>query len=267
MKPQQGQTLSFEEFKETLLRYGSDDDIFSRVAQVHGRIPRLLRLLHNIDPSGISSAIDQLLSEKVSEREQENIIRAIYVLANKILSLESGEMLKLPDDKFEFLYYVYERSGTDVYSRVEVDEIQNLLSISQNRTIAIAQYLDQHGLIEFETWVQGIKILHNGIVRVEASTWGNDALPACMSEELIAKIEERMQLRFSVLQSIHNEVEGDIFAKIQHVHLAEKLGIKHHDLISKVLPYLAREGWIHWRTLDSVAITEEGIDRIKALLE
>jgi Mn-dependent DtxR family transcriptional regulator len=266
MKPEQGRPVSFEEFKETLLRHGSDDDIYSRVAQVHGRIPRLIRLLHNIDPSGISSAIDQLLSEKVSEQEQENIIRAIYVLANKIWSLESGDMPSLPDDKFEFLYYVYERSETDVYMRVEADEMQNLLGISQNRTIAIAQYLDQHGFIEFETWVQGIKILHDGIVKVEASIWKNDTLPACVSEEMIGKIEERMRLRFSVLQCMHDEVEGDIFAQIQHVQLAEKLSIKHHDLISQILPYLAGEGWVNWRTSDSVAITEEGVDRIKALL-
>lgn len=265
VKPEQSHPLSFEEFKEILLRQESDDDIFSRVAGGHGRIPRLLRLLHNIDPTGISSAIDQLLSEKVSEREQDNIIHAIYVLANKIWNLESGDIPKLPDDKFEFLYYVYERSETAVDSRVEADEMQSLLGITQNRTIALAQYLDQQGLIEFDTWVQGIKILHDGIVRVEAILWGTDTLPVCVSEEMIAKIEERMRLRFSLLQCLYDEVQGDIFEEIQHTHLAKKLGIRHHDVISQLLPYLVGKGWVKWRTVDTVAITEEGMDRVKAL--
>ena len=193
IKTEPNQAPSFEEFKEIILQQGADADLLDWAANVHGRIPRLIRVLHNVDPTGISSALDQLFSEKVSEREQENILRAIYVLANKIWNIETTELPRLPDDKFKFLYYVYVKSETDIFSRVEADEIQNLLKISQNRTISIGQHLEQNGLIMFNSWVEGIKIVHKGIVRVEADLLGNNKLPAYVSENEIKKIEERSQ--------------------------------------------------------------------------
>ena len=80
---------SFEEFKKMILQHGADSDLINWAAKQYGRIPSAIRALNNFDPSGISGAIDQLFSEKVSEREQENILRAVYILAKRIWKIET----------------------------------------------------------------------------------------------------------------------------------------------------------------------------------
>lgn len=259
-------TPSFEEFKETILKEGADADLFNRFADLHGRIPRLIRIIHNFDPSGTLSAIDQVFNEEKSEREQDNILRAIYDLAIKIWKVEVTAIPNLPDNKFKFLYFVYVISETDVYTRVEANEIQNSLSLPQHRTISIGQYLAKIGLIKFNTWVEGIKIVHKGVVRVEADLLGNNKLPSYVSANEVEKIEERIRFRFDLLKILYGETDGDTFKKILHNDLARKLEIKHHCLISQNLSYMAEEGWINYRTVDSVTISEEGIDRVEALL-
>jgi len=168
LRPEPNQLPSFEEFKETILQQQTDVDFLNRVANLLGRTPRLIRILYNFDPTGTLSAIDQFFSEEINEQEQDKILRAIYDLAIKIWKVETIAFPNLPDDKFKFLYFVYIKSETDKFARVEADEIQNAMSLSQQRTISVGQYLVQNGLIKFNTWVEGIKIVHNGIVRVEA---------------------------------------------------------------------------------------------------
>lgn len=85
------QRPSFEEFKKLVLQYGADKDFLNRVANLHGKIPRLIRVLHNFDPTGTASAINQLVNKEKSEREQENILRAIYALAMKISKIDEIE--------------------------------------------------------------------------------------------------------------------------------------------------------------------------------
>jgi hypothetical protein len=207
-----------------------------------------------------------VFNEVKTEKEQENILRAIYNLAINLWMIEDTELPILPDDKFMFLYFVYIKSETDVFARVEADEIQNELSLPQHTTISIGQYLCKHELIIFSTWVGGIKIDHKGVVRVEADLLGSSNLPSYVTANEVGKIEERIRLRFDLLQQLFNETEGDTFKKIMHIDLARKLGIIHHRVISEFLPYLAEEGWIKYRTVDTVTITEEGIDKVKALL-
>lgn len=84
IRPDQNQVPSLEEFKEMILQHGADSDLMSWAAKEYGQILSAIRAFNNFDPSGISSAIDQLFSEKVSEREQENILRAIYTLAQNL---------------------------------------------------------------------------------------------------------------------------------------------------------------------------------------
>ena len=261
------QLPSYQEFKDTVLQHGAKTGFLNEAANLHGRIPRLLRVLHNLDPTGTLSAFDQLLSEQIAEREQDNILRAIYNLAIKIWNIEAIAYPRLPDDKFEFLYFVYIKSETNRYSRVGVDEIQELSDISQQRAISIGQYLDRNGFIEFRTLVQGIRITHRGVIRVEADLLGRDVLPEYVSEEEIRKIEKRIGLRFAFLKQLNEETEGDTFKRILHTDLAQTLGVEHNSVVIQVLPYLVGEGWIINPTADSVAISEEGIDIVKALLE
>src|SRR5215216_4670011 len=97
IKPEPNQVPSFEEFKELILQHGADADLLNWAAKEYSRIPSAIRALNNFDPSGISGAIDQLFSEKVSEREQDNILHAIYILANRVWKIESKNVTKLPE--------------------------------------------------------------------------------------------------------------------------------------------------------------------------
>ncbi len=257
---------TFQEFKEAVLRPGADAGFLNRLADLEGRIPRLIRILFNIDPTGLTSAADQLFSEQSTEREKENILRAIYELATRIWNVEAAGSPSLPDDKFKFLYYVYQRSETNVFWTVDADEILNLLALSQQRTMSIGQYLEKHGLIEFKTWYTGIKILHKGIIRVEAELLGSKRLPSYVSPDAVKSIEERIRLRFRLLQELHAETKEDTFKFVLHEKFAQRLGLDHHRLLSESLPYLEHQGWIDFPTADSIRITEEGIDRAKAVL-
>lgn len=260
------QTPSFEEFKKFVLQYGAEKDFLGRIITLHGKIPRLIRVLFNFDKTGFTSAIDQLISEEKSEREQDNILRAIYTLGIRIWNPESERVSSLSDDKFMFLYFVYVKSETDVFARVNTDEIQNLLSLPQSRTISIGEYLDKSELISFDNWYQGIKILHNGVVTIEDEVLGNNETPEYVSQDEIKKIEERVRLRFDLLQQVNREADEDTFRKISHADLAIKAGLDHFFVINQLLPYMEAEGWIKSRTADTISITEEGIDRVKALL-
>lgn len=264
--PRQKQIPSFEEFKQVVLQQGASGNFLNRAATLHGKIPRLIRILHNFDPTGIASAIDQLINEAKSEREQDNILRAIYALAIKVWNIEDTELPTLSEDKFCFLYFVYVKSQTDIFTRVELAEIQNFLNLSQQRIISIGEYLDKNGLIRFNSWVEGVKIAHKGIVRTEAELLGSNEFPVFVDASEIKKIEERIRLRFDVLQYLYRKAKGDTYQQILHEDIAREMELDHHSLITQSLPYMVEEGWIRWGSSDSVRITEEGIDRVEALL-
>jgi len=260
------QIPSFEEFKKTILQQGADANFLNRIADLHGRIPRLIRILYNIEPTGTLNAIAQLFNEEKTEREQDNILRAIYNSAIKIWRFEITASPSLPDDKFKFLYFVYVKSETDIFTNVEADEIQNVLILSQLKTISIGEYLENNKLIKFSTWAEGIKITHKGVIRVEADLLGNIKIPSYVSPDEVKKIEDRIRLRFALLQLLNREAEGDTFKRTLHTDLGRELGLDDHQIISQFLPYMDEEGWIIVRTNDSVTITEEGLDRVRALL-
>ena len=265
IKPDPNQVPSFEEFKEMILQHGADSDLISWAAEEYGRIPGAIRALSNFDSSGISGYIDQLFSEKVSEREQENILRAIYTLATRVWKIESKNVTKLPKDKFKFLYFVYQNSETDVFSRVDVDPIQNLMGASQNKTISIGEYLAENGFIKFRSWMEGIWILHDGIVKVESELLNNNEHPEFVSESEISAIKDRMRLRFTLLKHLYNLTGEDAFEKVGHVELANISKIDHQMVLNQLLPYLGGEGWVGFGTVDTVTITEDGIDFVKGL--
>jgi hypothetical protein len=121
-------------------------------------------------------------------------------LATRVWKIATRNVTKLPKDKFKFLYSVYQNSETDVFSRVNVDPIQNLMGVSQNKTISIGEYLAENGLIKFRSWVEGIWILHDGLVKVESELLSANERPEFVSESEISTIKDRMRLRFTLLQ-------------------------------------------------------------------
>jgi hypothetical protein len=264
MKSDSHKIPSFEEFEKTILQHGADSDLINWAAKQYGRIPSAIRALNNFDPTGISGAFDQLFSEKVSEREQENILREIYKLANRIWKIESKNVTRLQEEKFKFLYFVYQNSRTNIFARVDVDPIQNLLGVSQNKIISIGQNLEENGFIKFPSWFVGIWILHDGVVRVESELLNND-LPHFVSKSELSTIEDRMRLRFTLLKHLYKLTREDTFELVGHVNLANISKIDHQIVLTQLLPYLESEGWVRSATADTVNITEDGIDFVKGL--
>src|SRR5215210_5826415 len=98
--PRQKQMPSFEEFKEVVLRQGANQGFLNKILTLHGKIPRLIRILHNFDRTGLTSALDQLINEEKSEQEKESILRAIYDLAILVWNIKDTELPSLSNDAF-----------------------------------------------------------------------------------------------------------------------------------------------------------------------
>ena len=264
--PIQKRVASFDEFKQIMLQQGKRGSLLDKIIALHGKVPRLIRILHNFDPTGITSAINEFVSEAKSEREQDNMLRVLYTLALKVWNTEGTELPILSEAKFCFLYYVYVKSQTNLFARIDPEEIQGFPNLSQQRILSIGEYLDKYELIDFKNWYEGVRITHKGVVRTEAELLGSDEFPAFVDVNEVKKIEERIRLRFEVLQYLYRKAQGDTHQHILHEAIATDMDINHDSLITQLLPYMVGEGWVVWGSNDSVRITEEGIDRVDALL-
>jgi hypothetical protein len=254
---------SFLEFKAAIFQGASRAHLLDEAAELHGKLPRIIRVLHNFDPTSIFSALDQVLSEQRSEADQDKILQAIYNLTVRIWKLESTPQPRLPGLKFNFLYRTYVKSETDLYKTVSAQEVQQDLDLPQLRVASIGQFLDEHGLIEFNNWYTGIKIRHSGIVRLEADLLTLEKLPSYVTTNEIDKTAERMRLRMRLLRALHQDAQGNTFKHIPHAQLAAEAQLDHDAAIHQILPYMDAEGWLTWRTTDTVSITEDGMDLVE----
>jgi hypothetical protein len=113
--------------------------------------------------------------------------------------------------------------------------------------------------------VEGIWILHDGVVKVESELLSSIEHPDFVSESEISAAKHRMRLRFVLIQHLYNLNGEDSFKKIRHEDLAHISKIDHDVVLNQLLPYLGGEGWIRFATVDTVRITEDGIDFVKGL--
>lgn len=263
----QDKLVTFGEFKKAILGWGKKDGFQGKVEDAYGQIPRLVKILQNFDPTGISGAIDQLVGDQISEREQDNILRAIYVIAEKVFSDDASSDFELSEEKFKLLFYVYLKTGTNIFTSLNTHDSQSFLEVSQHRLIAIAQYLEKEGFIKFPSWVMGMKITHKGISIVEKTLLRKSILPSYVPENQIFVMRQRMELRLSLLEYIYKESEEDVFKLIRHEKVADDMSIDHLRLLNELLPYLAGEGWMRFRTNDSISITEEGVEKVRTFIE
>jgi DNA-binding response OmpR family regulator len=170
---------------------------------------------------------------------------------------------KLSEDKLEFLCWVYlKANGRVLGSTVNSEDIANELGLTQLRTIEVAQYLDRKGLVNFETWDIGIKITHQGVVKVESDLFESTLLSEYISPEEVKKIGERKRDRFQFLCHLNEKTEGDTFKKILILEMASDLGLDYDQVLTDIIPYLDEGDWIKIRTNDSIAITEEGVEHL-----
>ena len=81
--------LSYEEFKRKVLECSEGKTVTDKVADIYDDLPVLVRVIANLDPTGLASSLDQVLTENKAKREQENILRAIYALYTALITFQS----------------------------------------------------------------------------------------------------------------------------------------------------------------------------------
>jgi hypothetical protein len=89
----------------------------------------LLHTIHNFDPSGVLSTIDQILTENKAKREQENILRALYYLylclddyGNQIEELKRDYLsLQAPQ-----LFYMYFDFSKKTFQQSKIEFFRNV---------------------------------------------------------------------------------------------------------------------------------------------
>lgn len=234
------------------------DIVFNLIKEINrqGRLEELIRAARKANPKN-----PKLISLSKEKSKGASLYENIYIAEER--NNKSPVPLKLTDDKFKFLYFVYVKSETDIYSRVNIHEIQELLGISQQKASSVGCSLDRKGLIRFKSWAEGIWIVHMGIVLVEDELLNVNMCPTYVSDNEILKAQKRMNLRLKMLQHIYQEVVEDTSKRIWNTDLAEYLEIGHRCLINRILPYMDDKGWIYMPNIDQITITEDGIDRVK----
>lgn len=72
-------------FREKMLGMGVSEDRLYKAADLYSKIPFYIRAaIENLEPLGVAGTISQILSETKAQREQENVWRMMYYLAQGI---------------------------------------------------------------------------------------------------------------------------------------------------------------------------------------
>ena len=111
---------SFEEFEKYVNSLNDNGNLLDKPADLYIKLPALLRTLTNIEPTGIASALAQLLEENKVKREQRNVLLAMFELA-KVLSqcghrIEQLEKSYLSTEfpKLTIMYFEHSKQTFDV---------------------------------------------------------------------------------------------------------------------------------------------------------
>lgn len=171
---------------------------------------------------------------------------------------------QITEEKLTFLCWVYIKSNGSIIQPVLSDDIANVMGLEQLKTARIAQFLNQKSLVKFETWVQGIRISHQGIVKAEHDIVQAGFLFDGFPLDIVARIEKIIQLRSDYLHCLYMKSKDNSFESISGIEIANELNQDQYQLInSSVLHYLEKEGWLYFRGIPNVQITETGIEKVE----
>lgn len=84
IKSEMAPLSSFEEFEKFVYSLDDNDSLLDKSADLYSKIPALLRTLPNFEPTGIAGALAQLLEENKAQREQKNILLAMFELVKVV---------------------------------------------------------------------------------------------------------------------------------------------------------------------------------------
>jgi len=111
---------SFEKFEKYVYSLDDSENLLDRPADLYSKMPALLRTLPNFEPTGIASAFAQLLEENIAQREQRNVLLAMFELAKvisqcgyRIEQLEKS-YLSVEFPKLTSMYFEHSKQTTDI---------------------------------------------------------------------------------------------------------------------------------------------------------
>ena len=121
---------TFNEFKDLVLKGDlASSSSINTSADFYDNMPSIIRMLHNLDPTGISSVIDQILTNDKDNREQDNILRAIYLLAQAIQTSQE-ELSNLKRDylsaQIPLLTHSYFHNSKTTFHQSKIELFRNI---------------------------------------------------------------------------------------------------------------------------------------------
>jgi Mn-dependent DtxR family transcriptional regulator len=193
-----------------------------------------------------------------------NVKAGIIVGGDAMIVITAQQPLRLREDRFKFLCWVYVKANGSYFHRVIPGDIATELKLTESEIVRASQYLADKDLVHFQTLAEGIRLTHRGVVVTEFVLSEQGALSDYLSQEVREQILARKSSRYEFLHRLYEKAQGDPNKMVLKAELSNSLEIDDHQVVATITPYLDNEGWIRIRTNDSVAITEAGIEKVKS---
>lgn len=104
--------ISLEEFRNKFSDFGQEDrTLLDKASDIYDKIPTIIRIGKNFDPTGLLGSIDDVFSDNRSRREQNRIVDGLYHLHRYNLDFATTIKAALEQYREEFLsiteFYLY----------------------------------------------------------------------------------------------------------------------------------------------------------------
>lgn len=120
--------LTFDEFKEKISGLIESGTVIDKASDRYEKLPIIIRAIQNLDPTGISGAIDQVLSNNKAKREQENLMHALYAFYEAILYLGNKQAVldSSINQQLSELTYLYFQKSQETYDNRKIEYYKNI---------------------------------------------------------------------------------------------------------------------------------------------
>lgn len=184
--------MTFDEFREIMAESEESASAIDKVSDLYDKVPAWVRTIQNFDPTGIAGAIDQILSDNKTKRQEECLLKALYSFYEAIIILNERQ---IKSDKFvkehlaELTYLYFEKSKETYDSR----KINYYKSIWINGIVGTKDTIEEK--IYVFNIVASLSIDELTILRLMDEKQGNHNF---MQREPVSIKEISSQLEFSI---------------------------------------------------------------------
>lgn len=121
-------TMSKKEFRECMLHNFEKNSAIDKIADSYEKIPNTIKLIKNIDPTGVLGSIDDILSTNKANRQQIMIIDALYYIIMNLGELKQNinELSKYNPEEFSLLTEEYLSNSKECYQPEKVRYFANI---------------------------------------------------------------------------------------------------------------------------------------------